>query len=1337
MRVNKKNIAILFCFIFATICWEIDYSIAQQPEITPQQKITVNNKIKNSINPTWKDIWDQARIFAGNNELLEAKASYEELIALKPHIVAAAWEYCKVLVSLKEWDSAALVADNLLDYEPGNIQFLLTAGKIALKNKHYNKSTQYFGQVLEAEPVGKFSEEAILGLVEGLRALNNKKSALVLLEQYYQRGNAEQSVLVELAQLSKELGLYLKARQYFSILANNHPENKSYQHQLAEVYELTGDFDSAAIFWKKYLKLNPNYIPFHDKLARYYLDKNKISEALVHLKFTFQLKNSPPELSLQIADLYFEKQQRTDKALLYYEKYLRSFSDNTKINQRVKDIRSALAKEYLPIIENGAVENLWRDLDFITLNKAKIFLLIADLLEKEDKYDHELLVVQTLFEHSKAKDLDLAYRLAGLYQKNNNSEGAYELYLLLDQNHYSNEGYLLAKAANEIQLGFEFTGFNTYKKYLKRKPDDAQILAKLIELGGNLGIVESIIDLWREFPALKKTVKSNFQLRLGYIEALNKCGFYSQASELSSGLLIEFQGNNEKVVEIYYQLADSFVQRGLYFNAEQLLRQNLARDMDAERAIRKLVSLSIIQKRFADARAWLELLAKRHGFESIEEYPEKLPEKAHFLYIKLLLAEKEYDDAEETIINHVRYHEESDKSLNFKLQSYVFLMRIFYFQEEYEKCKEKIWELGRYNYDQNELYVLSKIIKDIQKERFDDQKAEYVNQNHTAFTSLLKRAYWFRKYGHDEFALEQIMEALAKEPQSMIAMMQQIDILTSLSRFGEAIDVVNKISEVIPEEEYFDTLKLKLQFQSGKFDTIVEKIPIKPESPPETPQDDETQQGSYDTYFSKRLLLARALWAENRRKEAIEVYNSLLAVPVDSMFLEKVEIENINFKMPPLKKSIWNYITFTSPDQPDPITTVMAPQFMEQNIGDPVDNLAASLYGKYRWQELVKKELSARKAVERKDYYHAEKEYISLLEEEKSPESLFDLANIYHKLGLYGKAAELYEIMKKKGPMYPGLDEYIQANLLKRRPRVSVSLSAESKRGREGYVNLKKRAYGLEAWITPNNNQEVSVQAFFNQYRSKGTSERFRTERVLTAFSTYFGNSTDLNIHFGVDSPSSDGTTEFLYKFEFIQRINKFLEVYGRFEQDLVEDTLRSVTDSVIYRDFEAGVKYDPLPRWFVGVDYRHRMYSDDNTQNRYKFWSQYHLFGDVNQFKMKYSYEVIRNENGNLGRQNDYSNIFEDGDSVYWSPTKYWQQRLNFHFKHFIEKDNYFDSLFNYFTIDYTYGYDNNRQQSHEFDLNFFLEITRHFLLKGNLHKLNGDELEETQTGFSIIYRW
>jgi len=328
--------------------------------------------------------------------------------------------------------------------------------------------------------------------------------------------------------------------------------------------------------------------------------------------------------------------------------------------------------------------------------------------------------------------------------------------------------------------------------------------------------------------------------------------------------------------------------------------------------------------------------------------------------------------------------------------------------------------------------------------------------------------------------------------------------------------------------------------------------------------------------------------------------------------------------------------------------------------------------------------------------------------------------------------------MKATGPLYPGLDEYIQANVLKRQPRIATIFNHDLKKGRDGYYNLKKGSYGLEGWFMPTYDQEVSFSLERNKYTSYDSVGKYYTDTIIGTYSTYFENLIDLNVSFGLNVPAATGSNEFLYKFELIRRIDKLLEVYGRFEQDLVEDTLRSVTDSVIFRDLETGLKYDIFPRWFAGADYRYRIYSDDNQQHRYKLWSMYHLFGEMNQFKVKYSYEHIRNNDENVGRRaGNFRNEFEPDDQVYWSPEQYWQHLFTIHFKHFFEIKSQLDDPLSYCSLDYSYGFEEDNQQSHEFDVNIFLEINRHFLLKGNLNNQNGEDYEETRAGLSLIYRW
>jgi hypothetical protein len=176
----------------------------------------------------------------------------------------------------------------------------------------------------------------------------------------------------------------------------------------------------------------------------------------------------------------------------------------------------------------------------------------------------------------------------------------------------------------------------------------------------------------------------------------------------------------------------------------------------------------------------------------------------------------------------------------------------------------------------------------------------------------------------------------------------------------------------------------------------------------------------------------------------------------------------------------------------------------------------------------------------------------------------------------------------------------------------------------------------------------------------------------------------------------------------------------------VVEDTILSITDSIIYRDLEAGLQMNFFPRMFLGADYRFRVYSDDNKQNYFKLWSLYHLFGDVNQFKLKYSYENMRNNPGSI-----------EGEKVYWSPDKYWQHLFTAHFKRLFATGDKPESQSNYFTLEYSYGYESGNTHSHTFDLNIFLEITRHFLLKGNFINIAGEDYEATDAMMSLIYRW
>jgi len=1288
--------------------------------------IEIDIVAKQSTKPSWKALWDGARQLTKEGRTEEARIAYERLLAFKPNIVVALWEYCRILMQLREWDAAEQSLGTLLELEPDNSEYTLAAGHVALRNNHYSKAREYFGQVLENSPAGSWSMPAMRGLAQSFQGLGKDKSALLVLEQLYQRDTSQYAVVDKLAYLSKKLKIGEKERYYFSILAEKHPLRSEYLAEAGDAHNVQGYRDKASYYFEKYLEKNPDSLVVRKKLAQCYLDMGKIESAIVHLKKVYRLEHLSSSLALRIADLYLNVLDRPDKALFYYEQYYTVFQEDKTIAATIDRIRKLLARQYLPIVENGAAERLWQDLDIVTSNKREIFERIAEIFKERGEYSQHLAVLELL--HNKNQnDLDLAYQLALAFLSLERRSEAHALLLKLEEKSYANSDYLAVRAQLEIQMNKEEEGLQSYLHYLKHKPADSTIIQRALTLAGDLGLIESIDVLGRRLDQLGKDVtpKKIVDLKLAYIEALRKNGLYAEAETVYEELLQQHEGEQSLMATVLYHRAENLSYRGRMFEAEQILRQNLAGNLNPTKAIEKLVVLSLKQKRVMQAQAWLKLLAGRRGIGELEEHAPRLPEDIHFLRVMLFMADNEYDDAEKQIVEHSLFTPDDGEVTAFERKSTLYLTRIYYFQEEYAKCLTTIQKFEASASVPLEIRVLRAIIDANNEQTRDESPA----------TLLLERAELFAKYNQYKQALATVESALELLPQSMRGLLLKIEILAKMTRYEEALEVVEALPGRMLDQEYFVKWKLQLQFQRGEFKEIVQKIPAKVVLQPDNKR--EKGQDSLDMYFWKRLLLARALWAENRQEEAIEVYDSLLAMPVDTIFLEKMEVAKINFTLPPLKKSFWNTITFTDPSRFDAMEKVMEPEFVTQNIGQPVDDIAASLYGKYKWQQLVKKELSARKAVKDRQLYQAEKEYLSLLDDSTSQESLIDLANIYNRLGLYGKAAEIYDKIKEKGLSYPGLDKYTQMNALKRQPRLGAFIGADFHRGRDGYRNLKKRVTGMEGWVMPSNNQQVSLRGFRNRYRKYDGDEEYKSNSFIATYSAFFGKKADLNASFGVDAPVGQGTNEFLYKIELFQRINRELEGYARFEQGLVEDTYRSIQDSVIHRDFEMGGEYHVFPRWFVGGDYRFRMYSDDNNQSRYKVWTQYHLFGEVNQFKIKYSYENIRNIDQNEGRNNDFSNTFTSGDNVYWSPGMYWQHMFTMHFKHFFDSNLLRANPLSYCSIDYSLGYEKDDALSHSFDLNIFLEITRHLLLKGNFRNENGDGYEGQQAAFSIIYRW
>jgi len=210
-----------------------------------------------------------------------------------------------------------------------------------------------------------------------------------------------------------------------------------------------------------------------------------------------------------------------------------------------------------------------------------------------------------------------------------------------------------------------------------------------------------------------------------------------------------------------------------------------------------------------------------------------------------------------------------------------------------------------------------------------------------------------------------------------------------------------------------------------------------------------------------------------------------------------------------------------------------------------------------------------------------------------------------------------------------------------------------------------------------------------------------------------------------------------LYDFQMNGRFGDMALGYFGLSQDIVDDTLEALKKGINTQQYEAGLRFDFLPRLFGGGEYVFTEYSDGNHQNKYELWTSYILASEPTLLQFRYGYEYSHNAEENLSRDDSYPSGFQPGDHPYWSPKEYWQHLFSVSFEHQLEGNILGRGAPSYYTLEYSFGYEIGGYDNHEVKAQIFLEMSRHFLLNGSLEYIDGAKVKETHFLCSVIYRW
>jgi hypothetical protein len=561
-------------------------------------------------------------------------------------------------------------------------------------------------------------------------------------------------------------------------------------------------------------------------------------------------------------------------------------------------------------------------------------------------------------------------------------------------------------------------------------------------------------------------------------------------------------------------------------------------------------------------------------------------------------------------------------------------------------------------------------------------------------------------------ATEMTAASLHERPESLTARVMQARLSMLRSHFPEAARQYEQLQNAYADESFFRREYLTALLaadQTGKFREGLAENPV------------------IFPALEGELLMARADWQDGKRDEAIRGYETLLSAlyPDD----EKAAKHD--------QDSLWRIFSFSDPEEIARLEQATNPvQFWRADAAKAQNS--AQDFARLRFEQTVRHEYMARRSLVSRQYKSAERQYRRSLQNEPTVAAWRDLAHIYERLGQYGKEAEIYSALSAQGQDNPELRDAMAKNRLLRAPRVSLDWSEHSQEGRNGMKNLQENTIGLRSWLMPNLTSEVTLAAENINYDSvTGGGDSVTGRRLLGKTSIEV---TDNNIFTGQagfhTTDAKNGATAMLYDFALRHRFDPMLQGFIRTHQDLLDDTMTSVTRGYSRQGFEGGLELDAPSGFALGTQFARNRLEADNNENQINLWAGYSFFGEFSTVSLKYEYLLLR--------QNQTGVLVTDpltGDShnslSYWSPGNYWLQQASASLRYLLEGLGFPGQNDSYYTLSLSTGYESDDSLIVTAHFDISLELTRHFLLKGNVLFTKAADFKEKGGFFSLVYRW
>ncbi len=1337
LRSMKFIHCTMLCCILLAFPWFLQ-EVFSAEAIAPARDISIVSKdIVDPVKPEWMNIWEEARALSRIEDYEAAAQLYGQLYSVKPGIEEASWEYCKVLIKTGDFTTVKNVLDSLLEQAPNRNDYLLMAGDVAYRNRDFDLAAQRFGKVFEEKPLGEQADLALQGMVNSLRALGKKKSAFPLLEQLALRKPNDLDIAHNAARDAQILGEYRKAKHFYDQLLQEPEVSDRVIFQAAKVYEELGDFENVIGLWLAYLEQHPDHIPFRNKVVDHFIEGELFDDAIVHLKYLISNVDDNADYFVRIGDLYLYNLNRPDKSLYYYELYLKKHPTDPKVRQKVVDVQTVLANDFLSIVENDGAWLLWRDLAAIAPNRLAIYLEMAEILEKKGKLRELIEILAIIFKESSKKD-EIALRIAKHYTTLKEYDKALIYYGKLSGTGRTKNTFLL-KASVEFRMGRKLQELDSRIKALQKDPLDTTVLKDCLVLAGKLGVVEKQLEIF-DYIFKNKPKKSDLleltQIHLHHLSANSMVTEYEKVYRWAQK---EFQGNSHSLSQLATHWTDTLRKTGRRRMAEGILRGLLHSDMTIDTILLKLAENSVEDNRLKEAEEWLGAIHQMHpGCAQNQSCPVRC--RLLLVEAKLLKKQGQSDEALTLLTDQIKLFQEKKANIPKECAGYHFekeIVRLHILQENYAIALRIVDRLVRQKRDDIELVALRTEI--LRKIDYPNRTAiiEPISQgqfsnNPNGLLLLSGEMFEYKRY---ESARVFLKKFLKSSPSSVAGMLAVVELHTVKGELTDAAQILAVLAARFPNEKYIERMRIEIEMRLGKHEKAKAILANVKDSGSNI--DELVDLLITDTDVDRLVLLARVLWGNKEFRKALEVYERLLSPSMAEMMSEQFGEKQLDYMFLTREDNFWNSLVYLLQSEPTVIEELMQPDFLLKNLKNDTGRIVSNNYEKYSWHKLIQSEYLARNATFKRKYFYAEQSYKRLLKEQESTEGMLDLASIYERIGEYRKEAKIYEVFQSSGGNAPDLESSIARTSKEISPLTGLDATYLEKSGRDGYMDSVMTSLGVSFHMTPNLNMDMSYQYEKRNYKSS-KHDLDSSSNVLTGETTIeLGTDYELLIGAGIEKLDSTSSVKLQYNLTLKGQLDDYLKAYFSIKKMPVTDTVHAIEEQIYYQGVGAGFNFDTPVGISIGGDYLNLDIDGGNSQRKYHWSTSYNIFYDFSELVFQYDYRHFSSDKENGGGLTE-NLVFTKDSLYYWSPDSFYEQLLSVHFKHYYLGYREANRLAkSYYSLNGGFGYEDDRDLSFTGGFDIFFEMGPRFLLNSNFTLQRSEDYEEARLSLSVNYRW